>query len=394
MLYTKHIMFLCLAAFVASAHRVPNAEIRPISSEARGDWGRWRDVGEMEVRRREHSAVLLKDGKVLVIGGMTVEGLNHRYENSCELYDPNTERWRMTRPLRNKYGNSTAFLLKDGKVLVIGRGDYPYDQCELYDPSTETWSSTGALITPRDDIYATLLSDGQVLVAGGDCRNKPLASCERYDPRTGNWSPAASLSTPRILHKLVPLQNGKVLAIGGVTDLKSCELTGLKSCELYDPEVDKWFPTAPLSADHGKHFFAIGLPNGKVLVAGGTICTFTSTIRCVTANCTPVPECELYNPTTEQWSPAATLPEPRSSLGATATILPTGNVLIIGGRLPKINAVLYDVHADKWLPAPMPIIPRFNHAATLCPNGDLLISGGAGKGRNYMHRCEILQLKP
>jgi hypothetical protein len=351
----------------------------------------------MEVRRREHSAVLLNNGKVLVIGGRTLEGRSHRYENSCELYDPKTECWRMTSPLRNKYGNSTAFLLNSGKVLVIGRGDYPYDQCELYDPSTEKWSSTGSLIDRRESIYATLLSDGQVLVAGGFCRDKLLASCERYDPRTGNWSPAASLSTPRILHKLVRLRNGKVLAIGGLTDLKSCELTGFKPCELYDPEVDKWFPTAPLSADHGKHFFAIGLPNGKVLVAGGTICTFTSTMRCVTANCTSVPECELYNPTTEQWSPAATLPEPRDSLGATATVLPTGNVLIIGDGDPRSKTILYDVHKDKWLPAPIPVIPRFIHAATLLSNGDLLISGGrgiAGKGRHYMNRCEILQLKP
>ncbi|MHC4460136.1 MAG: Kelch repeat-containing protein [Planctomycetota bacterium] len=382
----RYIWFLGVAALVASACPGSNTEIKPMSSEEPGDWGRWREVGKMEVRRRKHSAVLLKDGKVLVIGGMTLEGLSHRYENSCELYDPKTERWQMTRSLRNKYGNSKAFLLKDGKVLVIGRGDYPYDQCELYDPTTETWSSTGALIAPRDSIYATLPSDGQVLVAGGDCRDKPLASCERYDPRTGNWSPAASLSTPRAWHGLVPLRNGKVLAIAGAKDRKSCEL--------YDPEVDKWVPTAPLSADHGNFFFAIGLPNGKVLVAGGTISTFTSTVRCVTVSTTPVLECELYNPTTEQWSPAATLPEPRDSLGATATVLPTGNVLIIGGRRPGINAVLYDVHADKWLPARMPIIPRVNHAATLCPNGDLLISGGAGKGRSYMNRCEILQLKP
>ena len=179
---------------------------------------------------------------------------------------------------------------------------------------------------------------------------------------------------------MVPLRNGKVLAIAGAKNSRSCEL--------YDPESDKWVPTAPLSADHGYRFLAIGLPNGKILVAGGTILISHRHHL----NSTPVLECELYNPTTEQWGPAATLPEPRSSLLATATVLPTGNVLIIGGRRPRINAVLYDVHADKWLPARMPIIPRFNHAATLCPNGDLLISGGTGKGRNYMYmnRCELM----
>ncbi len=383
MLSAKYIWILSLAAFVASARPGLNAEIKPIPSEEPGNWGRWREVGEMEVRRQQHSAVLLKNGKVLAIGGMTVEGNTHRYENSCELYEPKTERWRMTHSLRNKYGSSTAFLLKNGKVLVIGRGDYPYDECELYDPSTEKWSSTGSLIGSRDDIYATLLSDGQVLVAGGNCNHKPLASCERYDPRTGNWSPAASLSTPRAWHGLVPLRNGKVLAIAGAKDRKSCEL--------YDPEADKWVPTAPLSADHGYRFLAIGLPNGNILVAGGTILASDHHL-----SSTPVLKCELYNPATEQWSPAATLLEPRGSLGATATVLPTGNVLIIGGRYPKMNAVLYHAHADNWRQAPMPIIHRCNHATVLLSNGNLMICGGRGIGGAakdpYLTNSEILSI--
>jgi len=350
--------------------------------------GDWREVGEMEIRRGDHSAVLLRSGEVLVIGGRTVEGRADRWENSCELYDPKIERWRMTRPLCNKYGNSTAFVLNNGKVLVIGRGDYPYDQCELYDPSTQEWSSTGSLIDRRDRIHATLLSDGQVLVAGGDCRDKPLASCERYDPRTGNWYPSAPLPKPSIWHRLILLHTGRVLAIT-VEDERN-------PCLLYDPAADRWVSTATPLQNHGYFFFAIGLPDGRVLLVGGTVITVTSGGKCATINSMPVLACELYDLATEQWSPAATLPEPRDCIVTTATALSSGDVFIVGGRRPQANAVLYDVDTDAWLPGPTPAIPRFNQAATLLANGDLLISGGKGRasgGGSYLRQCEILRMR-
>jgi hypothetical protein len=290
----------------------------------------------------------------------------------------------MTSFLLNKYGNSTAFRLKNGKVLVIGRGEYPYDQCELYDPSTGTWSSTGSLIGSRDRIYATLLSNGQVLVAGGDCRDKPLASCERYDPRTENWSPAAPLSTPRAWHRLVSLQNGKVLAIAGAKDSKSWEL--------YDPEADKWAATASLATDHGIFFFVIGLPNGKVLVAGGTIVTLDHDV----ISSTPVLQCEVYDPTNEHWEEAAPLPRTLDSNGATATVLANGSVLLLWDRSHRNDALLYNVATDEWREVSGPNTPRHAHTAVLLSNGDLMICGGRGSTMqdSYLTSSEIFSLLP
>ena len=64
----------------------------------------------------------------------------------------------------------TATLLPNGLVLVVGGVNDLSDHlasAELYNPSTGTWTPTGSLATGRAGHTATLLPNGQVLVAGG-----------------------------------------------------------------------------------------------------------------------------------------------------------------------------------------------------------------------------------
>src|SRR5256714_12590875 len=64
--------------------------------------------------------------------------------------------------------NHTATLLPNGKVLVAGGYDLnQIDSAELYDPATGTWSATGSLHTARELFTATLLPNGKVLVSVG-----------------------------------------------------------------------------------------------------------------------------------------------------------------------------------------------------------------------------------
>jgi hypothetical protein len=80
--------------------------------------------------------------------------------------------------------NQTATLLSDGRVLVPG-GEYDTTgystSAELYDPATRTWTATGSMTTPRSNYTATLLPDGMVLVAGGNTTGA-ADSAELYDP--------------------------------------------------------------------------------------------------------------------------------------------------------------------------------------------------------------------
>src|ERR1051326_4066187 len=77
--------------------------------------------------------------------------------------------WEDTGSLNTARFHHTATLLPDGRVLVVGgeHRHYPLASAELYDPAAGTWSDTGGLSTARDSPTATLLPNGLVLVAGG-----------------------------------------------------------------------------------------------------------------------------------------------------------------------------------------------------------------------------------
>ncbi len=90
----------------------------------------------------------------------------------------------------------TATLLHDGRVLLVGGNDlgsHAIATAELYDPATGTFTPTGSMAIARGFHTATLLDDGRVLIAGGDAAawsdaGPFLASAEIYDPETGTFS--------------------------------------------------------------------------------------------------------------------------------------------------------------------------------------------------------------
>jgi N-acetylneuraminic acid mutarotase len=136
--------------------------------------------------------------------------------------------WTLTGSLHVARADSTATLLPNGQVLVVGGED---TSAELYNPATGSWTSTGSLHAARDQHTATLLSNGQVLVAGGQNGTIFIASAERYNPSTGAWTVTGSLHTPRIEHTATLLPNGQVLVAGGLDS----NYNYLASAELYTP---------------------------------------------------------------------------------------------------------------------------------------------------------------
>ena len=101
-------------------------------------------------------------------------------------------------PLTIARQHHTATLLPNGKVLVVGgcdRNENPLSNAELYDPVTGRSTVTGALTTARERHSATLLPNGKVLVAGGrSSRGVITNSAEIYDPATGTWTASKSLT--------------------------------------------------------------------------------------------------------------------------------------------------------------------------------------------------------
>ncbi len=329
--------------------------------------GAWVSVGNLNVVRTFHTATLLPDGKVLVVGG----GDGSSLLNSAELYDPATDTWSSTGSLNTARMNHTATLLPNGKVLVMGGNVFNAitSSAELYDPATGIWSSTGSLNTPRIDHSATLLPDGQVLVAGGTYTQE-LNSAELYNPNTGTWSSTGNLNTSHRKHTATLLQNGKVLVAGSL----GFGIVPMAGAEVYDPATGAWSNTGSLNAARAEHTATL-MPDGKVLVTGGRDFFNGTTMRTTAQNST------IRLPGT--WSSSGNLNAVR--IHHTATLLPSGRVLVAGGlSMPSFTAAaeLYNPATGAWSSANSLNTVRGGHTATLLSDGRVLVAGGQNDGGN------------
>lgn len=324
----------------------------------------WAATGSMSTSRANHTATLLTNGKVLVVGGGGYGGSGTSYNilAKAELFNPSISSWTQTGELSTARFGHTATLLSSGKVLVVGGfiNDSPTStaSAELYDPTTAAWTSAGSLTSARGLHTATLLPNGKVLVVGGYV-GTDLASAEIYDPATGTWTPTGSLGTARYYHSATLLSNGKVLVAGGGG-------TMLSSAELYDSTSGTWAPASSMSVPHRDHTATL-LPNGKVLVTGGGGTLPISRI------------CELYDPLANSWTQTGDLINGRSG-SFTAILLSTGKVLVVGGwdGYNTISASeLYDPILGIWTATGSNIALRHGHAATLMLNGKILAQGGS-----------------
>src|SRR4029077_16174287 len=84
----------------------------------------------------------------------------------------------------NGRGNHASVVLRDGRVLLIGGiSNVAFlSSAELYDPKTGTSTATGSMAHVRTIPEAVLLPDGRVLVAGGIQNSAALNTAEIFDP--------------------------------------------------------------------------------------------------------------------------------------------------------------------------------------------------------------------
>ena len=331
----------------------------------------WVSTGDLNVPRWGHTATLLPNGKVLVVGGNTRIGNNTSITKSAELYDPASGSWRSTGDLNVARVGHTATLLAGGRLLVAG-GTTSYEQpfvdtntAELYDLETETWSLTGNLNDATSGHTATLLENGKVLVAGGWNGSSTLDKAEIYDPANGTWTITGSLVAARYWQTATLLKNGRVLVTGGSDDGDLAN--AFASSELYDPETGKWSLTGNLSVTRVLHTATL-LPSGEVLVAGGYYWPPVS-----------LAVSELYDPATGAWSPTTKSNAARE--GHTATLLQNGEIIITGGydwnsRSSPNTVEQYSRETEEWVITSKLASVRERHTATLLQSGKVLVAGG------------------
>ena len=138
----RHSVGLILALFslisVSALLMVPS---RHASAQATSSWSY---TGNLITGRWDHTATVLQDGRVLVAGGYSEccpPTSFAGFLKSAELYNPSTGTWSSTGNLNIDHRNHSATLLPNGKVLVVGGGgNTPVAGliAELYDPNTGT----------------------------------------------------------------------------------------------------------------------------------------------------------------------------------------------------------------------------------------------------------------
>lgn len=349
----------------------PTAPVVPSPPPAEGSFS---TAAALLMPRAGHTATLLPNGKVLLVGGTPSWPPTAAVATSAEFYDPATNTFSATGSMAfARRGGHAATLLSDGRVLVTGGDDVNVQsapgrvEAEIYDPNTGRFAPTGPMTKARSTHAAVLLSNGKVLVAGGP--DPAGNTAELYDPVTGTFSATSAPTRYRYIAAGVPLSDGRALVFG------------------YDAAGDAFDVTRSVFSTTGSSQAAGGLwfgpamallADGRVLVVGG------KESGPPPSNLALVGNARLFDPATNAFSVSGALTSPRDR--ATATRLQDGRVLVFGGEgaagWPD-RGELYDPRTGQFSPTVPASAGRYGHTATLLPNGKALIAGGQS-GANSM----------
>ena len=188
----------------------------------------WDGAGTMAFKRAGHTATLLKNDTVLIVGGFGGDGVAS--PNSAEMFDamamPPNSPWTIAGTFAAAHANHAAARLGDGRVVVMGGivplGE-PSPHVDIYDPATKQWSAGPSMAQGRA-FFPAVMPQGMntVVVLGGMIQGanntlEPTNTVELFLSGTNEWKPGPEMSTPRAYFPAEALGNGRIIAIGGST---------------------------------------------------------------------------------------------------------------------------------------------------------------------------------
>jgi galactose oxidase len=320
----------------------------------------WTRGAAMHEQRWYNVTVTLPDGRALTLGGNRTSGQS----GDGEIYDPIKNSWTMmsgialaaltagAADINRAMEHPRMFVALDGRVFVPG----PTPNMQFYSTGG-SGSVTSAGRRSNDEFSqndVTVMFDvGKLLKAGGninyDRTNASFtpSSQNSYIINISNNSasvtPIGPMHWPRAFANGVVLPNGQVVVVGGADNGKGFSDDGnIRVPELFDPVTNSWRDLAPMAKPRPYHSIALLLPDGKVLVGGGGLCSSSD-------------NCSVNHPDVEILSPPNLFGATRPSITSAPATVTTGSGTfdvtvsgtVTGFSLIRMSSVTHTVNTDQ-----------------------------------------------
>jgi len=364
------------------------------SASAGGTVGGWRELPLRHQATSEGQAVVLKDGRILQIGGFeSYVWQGGALSTDCEIYDPRRPNspWVECAPMPVGHGMFWAATLPSGNVLVAGNfvlpeNDGPFTSY-VYVTARDQWVKVAGgggpakqLGNPHSILPILILDDGSALLAGGFSNGPVFASNQawrfvenRGRPEKGAWVRTGDMPYGAVSASFVKLSDGRALFAGGlVGEVVLADGTwsyiATAQSAVYDPRTGTWKSTGLMPEAVGVDDSATVTPEYFV---GGPDCE-----RSDGSDPTCPPGGNWFNPG-GRWHPGG-------------AALPDGDALIVGGSTwgatdgggggywsyARNSAVRFDGATDTWSEAAPSEHWRHMARAVTLPLGFVLMNGG------------------
>ncbi len=394
------------------------------------DWEPAGTMGDAPNGRSEHSAVLRRDNKVIIVGGYYTKYnfISGEYEEdyltSTEVYDPGANSWSsLSKPLAFGQRSAPAVLDANGNYILLG-GEFNGSSSDVYymDINTsDTWHRLIADLPVQRSYHATaVLPGGVILVAGGrDVDDSVVNSAEtnRFTSGAGAVGDLRSATFGFYRSSATLMPNGDVMITGGSPPQGGTNPTACHNLVSFWDFQDDTFPEpGPAMIRPRCNHSTTLLPDGRVLVLGGTtsvsggasgtgeIFDGTSWTRLTVTGLTfedhkavllpngtvlvmegsafdtNSDDVYIFDPVDLSFRLALNQPTGAYN-GFTLTLMKNGKVLILGSKSSETVEV-FDPVSETFtiVPRPSPLALFNNHDAVLLPDGRVMISGGQATG--------------
>jgi hypothetical protein len=321
----------------------------------------------------DHTATLLKDGRVMVFGGSSI--------STSYFYTPSTNSWQSGPFSISMFEKHGAVLTTDGKVLMIGSQSPASEQ---FDPANNNWTMQPMTVVRPAKPAVALLSDGKIFAAGGHA-SVGTQPCEVFDPVTGRWQTLANCKLDAQNGQAGLLQDGRVFLY--FNDGAEQQMF------IFSPSAQTLtaVPQPQTQFDLGCAIVVLNI--GHVMLIGSGTNEMEPDAQHITQTMT----CEIYDPSHGSWRTVRTKFIDHRNFG-TATALSDGRILLTGGQKgravaqsrPSLSTILYDPTNAVWLQSPALASSRVRHTATLLQNGKVLLVGGNSPQQLQPNVAELL----